>query len=381
MHFFADDPCNGVTYRFTAAGGDASAPDEKTTNLLTHGLALKGGIYYGNSSFPFGSGAGLYRFDPNTLGTMLVTNFPLVDPLKLVLGIAGDPLTTDLYVSTTSGLFRVQNPSSASPTITNLGGCFDGIAWTADGSRFYGAVCGSSLVFGFVRATAQTFLVDVGHSNVDGIAIALDHTTQSGIDVSNNVFVNNNDGTIVRIDVNNGNAVSVVASGGSRGDFETVGPDNCLYVTQSDRVEKISPCFFQPSNNTPPDCSKAVPSLGTLWAPSHKFVPVDIFGVTDPDQDQVSLNITSIRQDEPVQQDGTGSGNTCSDGKGVGTPTALLRGERDGTGDGRVYHIGFNASDGHGESCIGEVTVCVPHDLANPTCVDQGAIYDSTMCP
>ena len=77
--------------------------------------------------------------------------------------------------------------------------------------------------------------------------MALNNTILSGIDVSNNVFVNNHDGTLVRIDVNNGNAVSVVASGGSRGDYVTVGPDNCLYVTQSDRIEKMSPCFFQVS--------------------------------------------------------------------------------------------------------------------------------------
>src|SRR6266851_5149284 len=240
-HFFADDVCNGITYRFAAAGGDASTPDAKATNLLREGLTLKGGVYYGNTL------SGLYKFDPTTLSTTLITTFPLTVIPKLVLGLVGDPLNSDLYVSTTSGLFRVQNPNSGSPILTNRGGCFDGIAFTADGSRFYGAVCGSSLVFGVDRTTSQRFLVDTGHQGVDGIAVALNNTTLSGIDVSNNVFVNNNDGTLVRIDVNNGNAVSVVASGGTRGDFATVGPDNCLYVTQSDRIEKMSPCFFQVS--------------------------------------------------------------------------------------------------------------------------------------
>ncbi len=77
---------------------------------------------------------------------------------------------------------------------------------------------------------------------VDGMAIA-QSTAPGG--VANNVFVNDNDGTIVRIDTNNGNAVSVVASGGSRGDFATVGPDGCFYVTQTDKVVKLAPCFFQ----------------------------------------------------------------------------------------------------------------------------------------
>src|SRR5205823_5935261 len=47
------------------------------------------------------------------------------------------------------------------------------------------------------------------------------------------------------VDTNNGNAVSVVASSGTRGDFATVGPDGCFYVTQTDAVVKLAPCFFQ----------------------------------------------------------------------------------------------------------------------------------------
>jgi hypothetical protein len=107
----------------------------------------------------------------------------------------------------------VQNPNSGSPVLTNLGGFCDGIAFTADGSRFY---CASgNFVFGFTGTSfLQGFPVDTGHP-ADGIAVALNNTTLSGINVSNNVFVNNNDGTLVRIDVNNNNAISVVASGGT----------------------------------------------------------------------------------------------------------------------------------------------------------------------
>jgi hypothetical protein len=46
-HFFATDACNGYTYRFTAAGGSVTAPDAKSQNLLTDGLALDNGVYYG----------------------------------------------------------------------------------------------------------------------------------------------------------------------------------------------------------------------------------------------------------------------------------------------------------------------------------------------
>ena len=44
--------------------------------------------------------------------------------------------------------------------------------------------------------------------------------------------------------------------------------------------------------------------------------------------------ITGITQDEPLT--GLGSGDACPDASGVGSTTAMLRAERNGTGDGRV---------------------------------------------
>ena len=66
------------------------------------------------------------------------------------------------------------------------------------------------------------------------------------------------------------------------------------------------------------------------------------------------------------------------DGRGVGTGTAELRAERSGSGDGRVYTIGFTADDGSGGTCTGSVTVAVPKTI-NSTAVDQGPLYDSTQ--
>jgi cysteine-rich repeat protein len=135
--------------------------------------------------------------------------------------------------------------------------------------------------------------------------------------------------------------------------------------------------------NTPPDCMGAAASLGSLWPPNHKYVSIGIEGVSDPDGDPVSVAITSIFQDEPTET--IGDGNNCPDATGTGTDTASIRSERSGTrkvpGDGRVYHIGFTADDGAGGECSGVVTVCVPHDRGGaPACVDQGALFDSTLC-
>jgi hypothetical protein len=85
-----------------------------------------------------------------------------------------------------------------------------------------------------------------------------------------------------------------------------------------------------------------------------------IVGVTDADNDPVLIRISAISQDEPVT--GGGSGNTAFDALGVGLSTAQVRAERSGTGDGRVYRIAFDATDGKGGSCSGSVKVEVPHD-------------------
>src|SRR5262249_62079048 len=81
-------------------------------------------------------------------------------------------------------------------------------------------------------------------------------------------------------------------------------------------------------------------------------------------------------QDEPP---GGSSGETCPDAEGLGTDVALVRAERDGGGDGRVYHIAFRADDPFGGSCAGTVEVCVRHDNGHDdVCGDQGPAFDST---
>jgi hypothetical protein len=128
--------------------------------------------------------------------------------------------------------------------------------------------------------------------------------------------------------------------------------------------------------NLDPVCTDAYPSVSAIWPPNHKFVSVEILGVTDPDGDPTTITIDSIFQDEPVDE--LGDGNTVPDGQGVGTPIAEVRSERSGTGNGRAYHIGFTATDEFGGACSGEVVVGVPHDY-NAAVIDGGALYDSTL--
>jgi hypothetical protein len=62
------------------------------------------------------------------------------------------------------------------------------------------------------------------------------------------------------------------------------------------------------------------------------------------------------------------------DANGVGTSTTFVRAERDGEGNGRVYHINFTAEDGYGGA--GEALITVPINQSDATAVDDGALYD-----
>lgn len=150
--------------------------------------------------------------------------------------------------------------------------------------------------------------------------------------------------------------------------------NNCSFNKLENRVNTAQ---IIESPNQPPDCSKAVPSMLMLWPPNHKLVTVDIRGVTDPDNDPVSIKIAGITQDEPVN--GLGDGDTGPDGFGIGTGQVQLRAERTGNGNGRVYTIAFTGDDGQGSTCNGKVAIGVPHDQGKgSTAIDDGQSYDST---
>jgi hypothetical protein len=126
------------------------------------------------------------------------------------------------------------------------------------------------------------------------------------------------------------------------------------------------------------DCSDAVASSGLLWPPTHELVPISVLDVTDPNGGTVTITFTGVFQDEPVS--GLGDGDASPDATGVGTTNVSVRSERDGKGDGRVYHISFNATSSSGESCTGAVTVGVPKSQGqNGGPVDGGALHDSTQ--
>jgi CSLREA domain-containing protein len=122
-----------------------------------------------------------------------------------------------------------------------------------------------------------------------------------------------------------------------------------------------------------PDCGAAVPSPLTVWPPTNRFVPILISGVAGADGEPAELTVTGIFQDEPV-----GHGRHAPDGGLLPNGQPKVRAERDGNGDGRVYHIFFTATDSSGQSCQGVVRVAVAHDLGGGIdAIDGGPLYDS----
>ncbi|MBI4528657.1 MAG: tandem-95 repeat protein [Deltaproteobacteria bacterium] len=129
--------------------------------------------------------------------------------------------------------------------------------------------------------------------------------------------------------------------------------------------------------NDPPVCALAQPSLSKLWPPDHKLISLGINQVTDPDNDGVVINISRVTQDEPVN--GLGDGDTGPDAVIQGNK-ALLRAERSGTGNGRVYRVYFSADDGQGGMCDGSVKVEVPLSMkSGVSVVDDGHVHESTQ--
>ena len=177
---------------------------------------------------------------------------------------------------------------------------------------------------------------------------------------------------------------AVTISSGSAGDASFTAPfvnaggeDLTFVVTTSDAYGGTATdtvVVHVQNENDPPLPSGARPTIPSLWPPSHQLVAVGIVGVTDPTND-VTITITAVTQDEPTE--GLGDGDAAIDAIINSDGTVLLRAERSGTGDGRVYRIFFTASN-LGGSASGMVTVTVPLN-AHETAVDSGGSFTSTQ--
>jgi len=163
-------------------------------------------------------------------------------------GVATNPNTGRLFVSGGGGNSAIQDVDPVSGAVatwlSNLAQP-DGLAISNDGHTLYAAMYGGNDLVGFdTGSKANVF--DYNSLNpstpitgIDGIALGYGALTGK-------IFANTNSGTVYEIDLTTG-ASTLIASGGSRGDF--VAPDvsgqGSLLLTQSDRILRLAP--FPPS--------------------------------------------------------------------------------------------------------------------------------------
>lgn len=103
----------------------------------------------------------------------------------------------------------------------------------------------------------------------------------------------------------------------------------------------------------------ATPNL--LWPPNHKYVPVALsVSVSDSCIDTTIVELISATSNEP--DNGLSDGDTANDIIINSNGSILLRAERSGTGNGRIYTITYKATDAGGNSTITSAIVTVPHN-------------------
>lgn len=163
-------------------------------------------------------------------------------------------------------------------------------------------------------------------------------------------------------------------------DFKSAGQIASLYAPDAFRSSDHDPLVvgldLRPP--APPSCAAAVASPATLWPPRHNLLPVAVRGVVD--DGPVSIAITSVFQDEPVDAPGGADGNTRPDAVVRPGGRVDVRAERDERGNGRVVHIGFVATNALGGSCTGTVQVAIPRSQGrNGAAVDDGPLFDATV--
>lgn len=121
---------------------------------------------------------------------------------------------------------------------------------------------------------------------------------------------------------------------------------------------------------TAPSINTLAASPNVLWPPNHKFVPVTISWSASDNCSAAACSISSVTSNEPVN--GLGDGDTAPDWIITSGSTLLLRAERSGLGNGRVYTITVSCRDAAGNVSSRTVTVTVPHD--------QGQAKDEEKC-
>ena len=109
-----------------------------------------------------------------------------------------------------------------------------------------------------------------------------------------------------------------------------------------------------PADITPPEIASVTADPSELWPPNHKMRSVTVsVAASDDSGEEPSCLIYSVSDDET---------NDTADWDIYGALNVDLRAEWDGKGDGRVYTVAVECTDGADNSSRSTVEVTVPHD-------------------
>lgn len=317
-HLFVMKYPDGVLYKFGTSGGAANT-GTRVNALAIPGapagiaFAKDGRLYAARQSF-----SDVIEISPTTGLKLRV----VAADLSGATGIATDPLSGDLFVTSpfTQRIWRLSSFSSTTATVSTyvyVSGP-DGITFGPDGT-IYIASAGRAMKIGGTNTAAPHEAVTIANvPTIDGIALA------AGSDAAHPtaIFGNRNDGKITKVDLTKDPVVLTdIVTEGTRGDFSAVGPDGCLYATQSQTVAKVTnadgTCSFAPTVAVP--ILKLAPTTQTAHAGTAVTLTATLTNVTSGSGHVVTFTVTGANPK-------VGTATTNASGKATFTYTGTNTG-------------------------------------------------------
>jgi hypothetical protein len=240
-------------YLLPDADGQSYATITGKVSLAGYGSAYSVATAGGATYFAPGFGGTYYSVNTSTLA---LTPLSLSTAVTPYLGLWANPVTGHLISSSYSGLVDIDPVTGSVHVITSTAG-FDGVTVSPDGKTAYGELNGNIYAYDIVTGTLVDAYSGNGHSP-DGTGVI------GGGALNGDIVVNNNDGTVGLIDAGTG-LETVIATGGTRGDF--VGPDltnGSLFLASADQVERLALAGASIGGGPPPVSAPEPGSLALL---------------------------------------------------------------------------------------------------------------------
>src|SRR3989441_5983018 len=289
-HLYVMEYPEGILYKFGTSGGAANATTRVNAVAIEGrpaGLTFsKDGRLYAARQFS----ADVVEISPAT-GVVLRV---VATDMSFATGIATDPLIGYLFVTgpTANVIWRLSAFSTTTATkstyheISNP----DGITSGPDGT-IYVASGGHAVKVGGTNTSSPTVTDIATVPTIDGIAVA----TSADTTKPPAIFGNRNDGKITKVDLTKDPVeLTDIVSGGTRGDFSAVGPDGCLYATQSTTVAKVTnadgTCSFAPTTAVP--ILRLTPATTTAHVGTAVTLTASLTNVTTGSGHVVTFTVT-----------------------------------------------------------------------------------------